>query len=146
MSKLALTCMLTLLTAARGQEREEPAFAVVVNVANECKLEGEAVTGLVKKLFLKQLTKWPDGLDARPYARERGAEQAAFLQQVLCMEEAELARHWLKMKTMNGTTPPRSVGSDRMLLKYVEKHDGAFGVVALDVAREAAGVRILCTF
>lgn len=126
---------------------QEPAtYALVVNANNPFKGTAEAARKNVKLLYLKDLTRWTDGVEARPYARSGGSvEQAAFLTDVLGMSEAELARHWLRLKNMNGTAPPKEVDTDRLLLKHVARHDGAFGVVAAKNAN-AEGVRVLFEF
>lgn len=156
MSKIAI--LLTMMIAGAlptGQGRAKDAsakrradtYALVVNEKNKCSETGDAAKATVKKLFLKDLTQWPDGTEAKPYAREgTSAEQGAFLKNVLGMTDAELARHWLKVKNMNGTTPPKDVDSDRMVLKYVAKAEGAFGVVKAEAAKGAEGVKVLFEF
>jgi hypothetical protein len=121
-------------------------YAIVVNAKCPAKETGEAARKLVKTLYLKDLTRWADGIEAKPYGREaRTTEHAAFLAEVLGMSEAELARHWLRLKNMNGTTPPKEVDSDRLLIKHVARHDGAFGVVKAENAK-GEGVRVLFEF
>lgn len=156
MSKIAI--LLTMVIAGalpngQGQAKDASAkrradtYALVVNEKNKCTETGDTAKATVKKLFLKDLTQWPDGTEAKPYSREStSAEQAAFLKGVLGMTDAELARHWLKVKNMNGTTPPKDVDSDRMVLKYVAKAEGAFGVVKVDAAKGAEGVKVLFEF
>mgnify|MGYP000871591659 FL=1 len=122
-------------------------YAVVVNSKNAATETGDAAKTLVKKLFLKDLSQWPNGTEAKPYSREAtSAEQAAFVKDVLGMNDAELARHWLKIKNMNGSTPPKEVDTDRMVLKYVAKYDGAFGIVKIDSAKDVEGVKTLFEF
>lgn len=129
------------------QEKAKVRYAVVAHADNPCKHEGDKAKATVKKLFLKQLSQWPDGTPAKPYGRTVGSdEHKAFADAVLEMGAAELARHWLKLKNMNGTTPPKEVRSERMLLKYVAKTKGAFGIVAIDAAKGAEGVRVLFEF
>ena len=140
-----------LATAAAGlaqTEKQAPPkkYAVVVNAKNTCPIRGEKARSTIKKLFLKQTSKWPSGAAAKPYGRKAGKEIDAFAKHVLGMGNAELARHWLKMKNMNGTTPPKAVSSDRMLLKYVAKYEGAFGIVTAAAAKSAKGVKILYEF
>lgn len=152
MLKLALLSSLMLLSVAPvAQEKKKTktteTYAVIVNTKNKCIRKGAAAKATVKKLFLKQMAKWPDGTAARPYGRKSGGtEQGAFVKVVLGMGDAELARHWLKMKNMNGTTPPKGVSSDRMVLKYVAKHDGAFGVIKMSEAKKSKGIKVLYTF
>ena len=144
---ISLSLALAVLATAQDEAKKTAQYALVVNSANKCTETGEAAKAIIKKLFLKELTQWPDGLEAKPYAREgAAAEQVAFLKLVLGMSEAEVARHWLKMKNMNGTTPPKDVDSERMLLKHVAKTPGAFGIVKLDAAKGAEGVRVLFEF
>jgi hypothetical protein len=139
---------MTIAVLAGAQDNKPPAkWAVVVNSANKCTDTGDAAKATIKKLFLKELTQWPGGLEAKPYSRDGLApEQVAFLKLVLGMSEAELARHWMKMKNMSGTTPPKDVDTERMLLKYVAKTAGAFGVVRIDAAKGVEGVRVLFEF
>src|SRR5688500_15519021 len=142
---------LWLVAAAPGPAAASPivvpqGYALVVNANNPAKDGSDAARKMVKTLYLKDLTRWADGIEAKPYGREsRSAEQAVFLTEVLGMSEAELARHWLRLKNQNGTTPPKEVDSDRLLLKHVARHDGAFGVVKLENAK-ADGVRVLFEF
>lgn len=121
-------------------------YAVIVNTKNACKESGDKAKAIVKKLFLKQLNDWPGGESAKPYGRKKGPEMTAFLSEVLGMGDAELARHWLKKKNMDGTTPPKEVSSGRMTLKYVGKHEGALGIVEIDEAKGDKDVRILFEF
>jgi len=121
-------------------------YAVVVNEKNTCKDTGNKAKNTAKKLFLKEMTKWPGGKAAKPYGRKKGEAFSAFTKSVLGMKDAELARHWLKMKNLNGTTPPKDVSSARMVLKYVAKYEGALGIVKIADAEKAKGVKILYRF
>lgn len=135
--------------ASGAAVRQSPAietYAVVVNANNPTKETGDAARKTVKALFLKDLSRWGDGVEAKPYDRDgKAPEHAAFVREVLGMSAAELARHWLKLKNMNGITPPKEVDNDRVLLKHVARHDGAFGVVKAANAT-APGVRVLFEF
>lgn len=155
MQRLALLTVALLLglrgvtveaTGAPQQPEAVETYAVVVNANNPSKETGDAAKKTVKALFLKELTRWSDGVEAKPYDRDAKApEHSAFLQEVLGMTPAELARHWLRVKNMSGTTPPMEVDTDRLLLKHVERNDGAFGVVKAANAT-ASGVRVLFEF
>ncbi|MCA8974938.1 MAG: hypothetical protein KDC98_09460 [Planctomycetes bacterium] len=131
----------------RDKDKKKEVLVVVVHATNAIACTEPEAKVLIKKLFLKTLTQWPDGTRARPYARESSsAAQISFVGTLLGMNDAELARHWLRVKNMNGSTPPKDVASDRMMLKYVARHKGAFGIVAKDAAKGAAGVRVLFEF
>lgn len=156
MSKLTIRSMLVLVALlpawvsgdrGAGLVARKATYALVINSANKTTESGDTAKATIKKLYLKDLTQWSDGTEAKPYSREStSAEQAAFLKDVIGMSEAELARHWLKLKNMNGTTPPKEVDTDRMVLKYVGKSDGAFGVVKTTSAQGAEGVKVLFEF
>jgi len=148
MIKLAILGVIALLAASPiDQAKKKDAYAVIINASNPCKDTSTAAKATIKKLFLKHLTQWSDGTAAKPYGRKHGsAAESEFLKAVLNMGDAEVARHWLKMKNLDGTTPPKGVSSDRMLLKYVQKHKGGFGVIDLNSAKTANGIKILYSF
>jgi hypothetical protein len=122
-------------------------YVLVVHAENPCRDDAATAKALIKRLYLKDLTAWADGTEARPYAREAtAAEQVAFLKDVVGMTEAELARHWLRLKNTDGTTPPKAAESERLLLKHIARHRGAFGVVRKEAVAGAEGVRVLFEF
>lgn len=135
------SCKLLLLALLALGGRQDPApapsrtkpqlpevtYVLVVNAKNATTEAADATRSVVKRLFLKDLTQWPDGTEAKPYRRPDGSnEQRAFLAAVLAMNDAELARHWLRIKNQDGTTPPKEVDTDRMALKCVARYPGAF--------------------
>ncbi len=113
-------------------------YAVVVNAQNPFSGDDEAKREIVKHLYLKEQSSWPGGIDAVPFGRADGSpEQLAFEKTVLGMSPGDIESHWLKLKQMSGETPPRGIGSVRILGRQIGKHPGAFGVV---LASEAAGI------
>lgn len=122
-------------------------YAVVVHAKNPLtETDAGKLRRMVKDLFLKNLAQWPDGVECKPYDREVASpEHHAFLKEVLGMSEAELARHWLRQKNQSGTTPPKAVDNDRLVLRFVGKHEGALGIVRADLAK-ADGVKVLFEF
>lgn len=144
---VALVTVLGALAMRSAGANTADDFAVVVNSGNSIEFDSiDAARNEVKRLYLKQASAWSNRVDAAPYGRaDDTPEQAAFLEQVLGMSTAELARHWISEKNRNGTVPPKDVTSDRMLAKFIEKYDGAFGVVTPAEAEEH-GLRVLFTF
>ena len=57
-----------------------------------------------------------------------------------------LGRHWLRLKNMHGSTPPRAVGSARLAIKHVARRKGAFTIVEASSAANAKNVRVLFEF
>jgi len=151
MHKLVLPLLLSLIQGPapkREEERPPPhrvTYAVIAH-ADTPDLPPEAVRATIRKLFLREATKWPNGPEARAYAREGTSEEhRAFLRDVLGMSEAELARHWLRIKNTDGTPPPKEVDSERMMLRFVARREGAFGIVRADRA-QAEGIKVLLEF
>ncbi len=134
-------------TGATGTARAAE-YMVIVNAANPDAAAGASMKEVVKRLFLKEQTNWSGGVPAKPLARPAGSAAAeAFAAEVLEMSAAELDEHWLRLKQTRGETPPRSVGSARILLRLVGKYPGAFSVVgAQEAASLPAGVKVMFTF
>lgn len=152
MPRIATMLLLLAVTAIQGKDdksppKAAPKHAVVIHVENPIAERGEAARAIIRKLFLKELTHWPSGSEAKAYARSPDApSQTTFRQTVLGMSEAELARHWLKQKSMSGATPPKEVETDRLVLKYVAKNPQAFGIVSLESVKDATGIKVLFEF
>lgn len=152
MPKTATMLLLLAVTATQGKDQKSPPkavakYAVVLHVDNPITETGESARAIIRKLFLKELTRWPSGSEAKAYSRgSESPAQTAFRQTVLEMSEAELARHWLKQKSMNGATPPKEVETDRLVLKYVAKNPQAFGIVSLESVKDATGIKVLFEF
>ncbi len=128
---------------------DDAELVVVVNPANVLKGDDTARAS-VRQLYLKQRSEWPvrvggEPLDAKPFGRAAGSvEQRAFLSAVLGMSEVDLVKHWIDLKQRTGQTEPRSLASDRMVLKMVAKYPGGFGVVDRASADEQSdSVRVL---
>lgn len=131
--------------ALSAQERGAR-FAVIVNAQNVLDTDADSARAQVRKLYLKEATEWSNGVVALPFGREASsAAQTAFLERVLGMSQAALARHWIKLKNLRGVSSPKQVESAALVRRYVVKYPGAFGIVPIE---EASGddIRILFEF
>jgi hypothetical protein len=99
---MILAVLLTLLPAS-AQKAE---FVVVVGKGCAWQPANEAeAKAAIKKLFLQQATAFPSGGEAKVIDRAvESAVRKAFVEKVLGMTDADLARHWLKIKNQNGRT------------------------------------------
>ncbi len=119
-------------------------YAVIGNAGNP--ISGDAARAEVKNIFLKKKTVWPNNVVGVPFDRSAdSAEHKAFAAVVLGMEESVLKSYWGSEKAKTGTTPPREIGSDNILLRQVKRKEGAFGVVSADTSLPD-GVRVLFKF
>ena len=113
---------------------KEEKFSIVINAANKTDPRSPRIKLLLKQLYLKMKSEWPQGMKAEPIARPLDSnEQIAFTQVLLNMTEAELADYWLTLKQRTGQTQPRPVSSDTVLFKLLSKRKGAFSIVNQDV-------------
>ncbi len=139
---LLAAVMLVLAPAALAET-----YAVVVNAQNPFSGDDEAKREIVKHLYLKEQSSWPGGIKAAPFGRADGSPpQLAFEKAVLGMSPGDIESHWLKLKQMSGETPPRGIGSVRILGRQIGKNPGAFGVVTASEAGSIEGGKILFEF
>lgn len=117
--------------------------AVVVNPENSVQANEADARALVARIFRRDTSNWPSGEDARPISRE-GAIQETFRDEVLGMSRSEWEQHWIRKKQRSGETPPRKVGSTRMVVRLIERDPG--GITLLDkeeVERYGDSVNVL---
>lgn len=120
-------------------------YVVVGQVGNSYAGAPDATRQLLARLFLKQLTAWPNGAAAKVYAAPSGSpEMTAFRDKVLTMNEAALASHWLTLKQKTGETPPREVGSSSIMGKLIAQAPGAIGIMKkADFAAAPGNLKVL---
>lgn len=147
---LRWTCLAALLLATASLTTGTAAaedFAVIVHQSNNYADSVEAMKQVVRQLFLKERSEWPNKIAVKPFARAAGSsEHDAFLNGVLKMTEADLANHWISLKQRTGQTAPREISRDSLLIKLVAKYEGSFAVVSKGEAEGSDSVRVLFTF
>ena len=138
---VALACIF--LSAGPLQAAE---YAVVIQASNTYSDNPESMKQVVKQLFLKQRSEWPNKIAAKPFARPAdNAAHQAFLKHVVQMSEVELAGHWISVKQRTGQAAPREIARDSLLFKLIAKYDGALAVVVKESV-QSDQIRILFTF
>jgi hypothetical protein len=122
-------------------------YAIIVNAENQFSGDDDAKRTQIKRLYLKEQTAWPGGIESIPFGREADSpEQTAFEKAVLAMSSGEIEGHWLKLKQIRGETPPRGIGSARILARQIGKNTGGFGVVLASEAGGIEGAKVLFEF
>jgi hypothetical protein len=123
---------------ARGNE-VPPGFRVVVHPANH---ESFATRQLVSDVFLKKVSRWPDGEPIRPVDLTLGsAVREAFSQNVLRRSAAAVRNYWQQRIFTGRGVPPPEVVSDADVIRYVREHAGGIGYVS--TAADPAAVKVL---
>ncbi len=125
----------------------KPKYAVVISKSNSYKGTGAAAKAMVRKLYLRSLSRWTGNGKAKAFGRApNSAIQKKFCESVLKMDDASLARHWLRQKNERGLAPPKEVRSSRMLSRLLVRYKDAFGLLTIQEAAKDPGVRVLFTF
>jgi ABC-type phosphate transport system substrate-binding protein len=129
-----------LAAAAAPALAEGPGFQVVVNSSNPA----QSVTRReLADLFLKKVTRWPDGRTIEPVEpAERSRTRSYFLSDVMNGRSAlALKTFWQKRVFSGRDTPPVEKTSDEEVVAFVKANPGAIGYVA-DTA-SVAGVKVI---
>lgn len=124
-------------------------YMLIVNVENTYPGNATDAKILIKQLYTKLKSTWPTvyKLKARAIDRANNGSHSAFLKYVLKMSDSELASYWLSLKQKTGETPPRSIKSTRMALKFVAKNKGAFTMIKKKEEKSLGkGVKVLFEF
>ncbi|MEL7486299.1 MAG: hypothetical protein AAGJ87_03665 [Pseudomonadota bacterium] len=123
---------------------------VLVNRENAVSVDEQEARRLLRRLYLKERTSWPSGERVVFFARspDNIAEQL-FRETVLDMRTGALDDYWLRLKQTRGETPPRAVGSTRILLRQIDAKANAVGVVSLSeyeaLSQKYNNIRVLMT-
>lgn len=134
-----LLAVLTLLATAAPALADGGAFQVVVHAANPA----QSVTRKqLAELFLKKVTRWPDGAPVRPVEPpESSLTRAYFLSDVIGKSAFAVKVFWQKRVYAGREVPPVEKPSDEEVLAYVRANHGAIGYVSRDT--DVAGVKVL---
>jgi ABC-type phosphate transport system substrate-binding protein len=119
---------------ARAQD-----YKVIVNSANSA---SELSADAVAKIFLKTVSKFPDGSAASPVEPAKGSPaRAAFAKAVLGKSVQALDTYWQQQIFAGKDVPPPNKASDDDVVAFVKGNPGGIGVVS--GAAAAAGVKVV---
>lgn len=138
-------CLLQAVNLA-AQDAGVGEYSVVTGVRNTS-VEGVSnVKGLVKRLYLKQENKWPNGKVAAPLLPEMNSDiYAAFILQGLAMSSSKYDYYWVKQMQKTGKTPPRSLAADTALRQLARNPYAVVVVPSLSIQNKTS-VRVLYQF
>ena len=96
----------------------------------------------LSNLFLKKVTRWPDGTDVIPVQpREDSDARAQFCLDVHKRSLATVKAHWNRKIFSGREVPPVEKPSDDEVVAFVRTHPGAIGYVGPGAG--TAGVKVL---
>jgi hypothetical protein len=135
-------CMIVGVYAAEAGARNNeapPDFRVVVHPTNP---ESFASRQVVSDVFLKKVSRWPNGEQIRPVDLTLGSPvRETFSQSVLRRSAAAVRSYWQQRIFTGRGVPPPEVSSDADVLRYVREHAGGIGYVS--AAADSTTVKVL---
>jgi hypothetical protein len=111
--------------AALGGAREE--FVVIVHPSNRFDTLSRTKLSYV---FLRKVSRWPWGAEVAPAnlpANEPIRQE--FLQQVLRMNEEQLAEYWIDQRATRGVSPPIEIRDPTAIKRWVAARPGGIAYI-----------------
>lgn len=144
-SRISLAALVLAAVALFSTQATAGEFVVVGQAGNAWSGSPTEARQLVSRLFLKQLTAWPDGAPAKVFAAPAAAPaMAAFRDKVLKMDQAALALHWQTLKQKTGETAPAEVASARIMSRLVAQARGNLGIMKKsDFEADKTGMKVV---
>ncbi|MCV2362130.1 phosphate ABC transporter substrate-binding protein [Paucibacter sp. DJ1R-11] len=112
-------------------------IAVIVHPSNATALDDEQIS----KIFLGQTKTFSGGGEAVPVDQKEGATREDFGNKVLKKNPSQLKALWARQIFTGGAKPPREMGGDDEVLKFVASTPGAIGYV--DAGKANSSVKVV---
>lgn len=126
----ATVCLMALGVSGLHAEVGTGRYVVVVNRENSYKASPYKIKRDIADIYLRKSMKWSDGKKVEAFYPLVGAgEEEAFLRNVLEMDRGQYERYWSLMKQKSGTVRARTVSSNLLLVKFLQKYKGGIGVM-----------------
>ena len=126
---MRLTCAaIVVLLGSVTALAQEPAYRVIVHPANP-------TTSLSRDqladMFLKKVTRWPDGEKIRPVdQRTSSPVRKELTERVLRKSLAAVRSYWQQLIFSGRSIPPPELDSEAAVIAFVARHRGAIGYVS----------------
>lgn len=111
--------------------------AVIVHPGNAASIDSAQVS----KIFLGQTKTFPGGAEATPVDIKDGQVREEFGNKVLKKSPSQLKVLWARQIFTGGAKPPRELGSDEDVLRFVASTPGAIGYI--DAGKANASVKVI---
>lgn len=139
----ALLSLVSLAAGGPGLQNalagESSAFRLVVHPEGP---QAALDRSFVADIFLKKVTRWPDGQVIRVVDQRFDAPaRQTFSEQVLRRSLAAVRNYWQQRIFTGRGVPPPELASDAAVLDYVRQHRGAVGYVS--AGAETSSVKVL---
>lgn len=138
-----LVALIALLTTsggwAQGSEVDGRAqYKVIVHPSNRA---NDISKRDLARIFLKKITRWPDGRAARPVDLDAGSKaREHFSSDILGRTVRAVRSYWYQTIFSGRAVPPPEVETDAAVVAYVLSNKGAVGYVSADAPTGRAKV------
>jgi ABC-type phosphate transport system substrate-binding protein len=110
---------------------------VIVNPANSAAIDEEQIA----KIFLGQTKTFSNGSEATPIDQKEGPTREEFGNKLLKKNPSQLKAQWARQIFTGGAKPPKELGSDDEILKFVANTPGA--IAYIDSSKVNKSVKVL---
>jgi ABC-type phosphate transport system substrate-binding protein len=129
--------VVSLVLLASGAQFAAADVAVIVHPSNAASIDEEQIA----KIFLGQTKTFSGGAEATPVDIKESPVREEFGNKVLRKSPSQLKALWARQIFTGGAKPPRELGSDEDVIKYVASTPGAIGYV--DAGKANATVKVV---
>ncbi len=130
-----LASLFTVGTAAQDAQ----GFKVVVHPSNQV---ASLERSVVKKMFLKKESKWPNGSKVQPVdLKASSSVRKVFSKKAVGKSVRSIKSYWQQQIFSGRGVPPPEKSSNQSVLSYVSTHPGAIGYVS--ASTNTANVKVL---
>lgn len=98
---------------------------VIINPANSASIDEEQIA----KIFLGQTKTFSNGSEATPIDQKEGPIREEFGNKLLKKNPSQLKAQWARQIFTGGAKPPKELGSDDEILKFVASTPGAIAYI-----------------
>ena len=129
----------TMVLQLNSQDRAT--FKIIVNKSNSVK---SISSDELKKIFLKKETKWEDDTKIYPVdLNESSKTRENFAKEIHGKKVAAIKAYWQKQIFTGRGVPPPEKSSDKEVLEYVDKNEGAIGYISTKISLGKYDVKII---
>lgn len=138
---ILLPVLFTAILSANVHGASVP-VAVIANTDNS--MDEISIT-MLKRMYKNEILKWPDGIPIILYDLDvYNPMRATFSKNILGRTPEKIAEEWAHLKITNqALNPPRTIKSERLILRRVSMQRGAIGYVSLNRTKDRDDIKIL---
>lgn len=136
-----LLMLMIVLFVLQLNSQNQVSFKIIVNEVNSVK---SISADYLKKIFLKKETKWQDDSKIYPVdLNETSNIRENFTEKIHGKRVSAIKAYWQKQIFTGRGVPPPEKSSEKEVLEYVEKNEGAIGYISINKSISKYDVKII---